>query len=46
MPSTLDQLDRGKPVQPAGEARDLAVMAERGIDEAGRPKERAHGCAL
>ena len=31
-----------EPVQPAGEPRDLAVMAERGIDEAGGPDERAH----
>ena len=32
------QLEAGEPVEPAGEARDLAVMPERGIDEAGGAK--------
>ena len=32
----LDRFDRGEPVQPAGEPRDLAVMAEGGIDETRR----------
>ena len=41
-----DQLDGGEPVQPAGEPRDLAVMAEGRIDEAGRAEERAHRSAL
>ena len=40
----VDQLDRGEPVQPARQPRDLAVMAERRIDEAGRAEERA-SCA-
>ena len=40
--SDVDQLDRGEPVQPAGQPRDLAVMAERRIDEAGRAEEGAH----
>ena len=44
MPFDLDQLDRGEPVQPAGKASDLAVMAERGIDE-GRSGEEACACA-
>ena len=42
----LEQLDRGKPVQAAGEPRDLAVMAKRRIDEAGRAEECAHQPAL
>ncbi len=37
-----DQLDQAEPVQPAGEPRDLAVMAEGGIDEARGPDKRAH----
>ena len=46
VPFDRDQLDRGEPVEPAGEPRDLAVMTERRIDEGGRAKERAHGAAL
>ena len=38
-PSHCDQLDRGEPVQAAGKPRDLAVMAERGIDETRRADE-------
>ncbi len=38
----VDQFDRGEPVEPARQPRDLAVMAERGIDEAGRAEKRAH----
>ena len=34
-PPSTDQLDRGEPAQPAGQPRDLAVMAERRIDEGG-----------
>ena len=39
LPVDPDQLDQAEPVQPAGQPRDLAVMAERGIDEARGPDE-------
>ena len=37
-----DQLNQAEPVQPAGKPGDLAVMAERGIDEARRTDKGAH----
>ena len=41
-----DELDHREPVEAAGKPRDLAIMAERGIDEAGGAKKGAHMPAL
>ena len=42
----LQQLDRGEPVQAPGKARDLAIMAERRVDEACGAKKGTHARAI